>query len=306
MKWKKRSFILVMFAFLCVMESVFAEDPEVQAVFKESSPRIGEVVSLFLKFTLPSGYNLPDNLEIKGIDQFDILKKKIIKGGIEVDLLVDRPDEINVPALEIYCYTKEGEKKVLKSGPARLKVVSTINKKSSPDLLRPVKGIISTKLDLLDYAFVFSGIIFLSGLIFFAYRIYKRMKMKKAFKADPVIPPHIKAMHDLENLLSGGTPDNSQIKRFYFRLSEILREYIGKIRAFNPLELTVDEISGFVKKKEDFMALDLLKQIDLVKFADFEMSSPKIKEHLALSREYINTTKPVNDIGEGREKSLSV
>jgi len=272
--------------------SVLSADYEVTAQFVQKKAAPGDIVSLHLNFKNPSGLKLSDNAEIAGLDNYDIVGKKNLANGISMDIFVDRMEDINLPSLEIYLYDKDGKQKVLKSNPVLLPVEPLVKVKPAENLLRPAKSIISSGYGFKKVLLIILSIIFIILAAVAAYYFIKYFKKKKAASATPALPPHINAFNRIDALILSGIPEGGKKRGFCFILSEILREYMGRIRDFNALEMTTHEISGVVKEKSDLELLNILKGMDLVKFADISISASNLEEQIALSREYINKTKP--------------
>ncbi len=285
--------IYVVFLFiLCAGYICASSTPPVKAYFKNSAAKMGQMVTCYLDFKLPEGFKLPKELEIKGIKGFEVTEKRVSLKGIEIDVFVDRVDELKLPSITIVCYDKDGKQKELESNPVILKVASTITDISSPDMLRPIKGIISTKYTLKTYLIIALSGAILIIIIILCYFFYRRKKNKEYVASFDIIPPHTKALDDIDLLIAKGLPASGEIKTFYFKLSEILRQYVENIRGFHALEMTTDEIAGVVKEDEDRKLLSLLRRIDLIKFANFFVKPSNVEEHVLFAREYINKTKP--------------
>ncbi|MCD6225172.1 MAG: hypothetical protein J7K32_06580 [Deltaproteobacteria bacterium] len=302
---KNNYFIIIIILLILVADYSFPvgiiadDDYDVRAEFIQKKAVPGEIVTLCLKFKIPPGFKLPDNAEIAGLNGFDIVRKNNLPDGIDVDIFVDRVDDLDLPALEIYLYNKEGYnknkkdgQKMLQSNPVVLSVQSAISVKPTENLLRPVRGIISGGYGIKKLLLI----VFLAICIILAaiavYYFIKYRRNKKSGQAAPVLPPHINAFNRIDSLVLSGIPDRYGRRSFCFILSEILREYVKGIRGFNALEMTLDEISKVVKEKDDIKLLGVLKKMDLVKFADTFISASSLEEQVGLSRAYINKTKP--------------
>ncbi|MBC2696593.1 MAG: hypothetical protein HF982_15215 [Desulfobacteraceae bacterium] len=267
-------------------------DYAVQAEFipKEAAP--GDIITLRLSFEIPVGFKLPDNPKITGLKNFDILNKINRANGIEIDMFVDSMEDINLPGLEIYVYDQDGKQKTLKSNPAILAVKPLIKVKPAENLLRPIKGLISTEYGIKRILLLIMASVLIILVIIAVYFIFKYHQRRKLCPEVPAQVPYLKALSRIDELVAQGIPNGKEGKAFCFILSEILREYMGAIRNFNALEMTTHEIAGLVKDKGDVQLLNLLKRIDLVKFADAVMSKTSFEEQVSLSLEYINQTKP--------------
>ena len=103
-------------------------------------------------------------------------------------------------------------------------------------------------------------------------------------------PPHEIAIRELKALDEKKLFEQGRIKDFYFEFSEILRRYVETIRGFPAAEYTIEEISSAIKHKEDQAALKLLRQADMVKFAD-SLAAPAGKtDHMESAVAYIQKT----------------
>ncbi len=294
----KRYFLLIiivisLFISNCLIPGkIIADDYAVRAEFIQKKAVPGDIITLRLSFEIPVGFKLPDNPEITGLKDFDILEKTIWANGIKIDMFVDSMEDINLPGLEIYIYDQDGKQKTLKSNPAVLAVEPLIKVKPAENLLRPIKGLMSTKYEIKRILLPVLAVFLIILVIIAIYFIVKYLKRRKSDPEVLVVPPYLKALNRIDELVAPGIPDGKEGKAFCFILSKILREYMGEIRNFNALEMTTNEIVGVVKDKADIQLLNLLKRIDLVKFADIFMSKTAFEEQVSLSLEYINRTKP--------------
>ena len=268
------------------------DDCAVRAEFIQKKAVPGDIITLRLSFEIPVGFKLPDNPEITSLKDFDILKKSKRANGIEIDMFVDSMEDINLPGLEIYVYDQDGKQKTLKSNPVVLSVEPLIKVKPAENLLRPIKELISTEYGIKRILLLVMAVILIILVIIAVYFIFKYRQRRKSDPEVLVLPPYLKALNRIDELVAPGIPDGRKGKAFCFILSEILREYMGEIRNFNALEMTTHEIAGIVKDKSDIQLLNLLKRIDLVKFADAFMSKTAFEEQISLSLKYINRTKP--------------
>ena len=288
---KRYCFLIFIILFISA-ETIADNNYEVSAQFTQKKAVPGEIASLRLTFKIPPGFKLSDKFEITGLDNYDILRKKKLGNGISIDIFVEKMENIDLPALEIYLYDKDGKQKVLKSNPVVLPVESLLKVKPAENLLRPPKSIISSGYGIKKVLLIIFSVICILFAVIAAYYFIKYFKNKKTDHTASVLPPHVNALNRINTLLLSGIPDKYGQREFCFILSEILREYMGAIRDFNALEMTTHEISGAAKEKADLELLKILKRMDLVKFADTFISDTVLEEQVELSRKYINKTKP--------------
>ncbi len=115
----------------------------------------------------------------------------------------------------------------------------------------------------------------------------------------PPLPPHEAALAELAALVAKGWIANREFKKFYTRLSEILREYIEGRMGVQALELSTSETifnlsnSKFPIHATDIDNLkDLLDRCDLVKFAKLVPPEEWHSEVIETAREFVERTKP--------------
>jgi hypothetical protein len=153
-------------------------------------------------------------------------------------------------------------------------------------------------------------------LAYFAFRIYKKYRNKEATVEEVVKlpdPAHVIAFSELKKLKVEKLWQQGEIKLYYTKLTEILRQYLENRFGLNSLELTTDETltmllySGF-RKDENFEHLkNILKGADMVKFAKY---NPAPSENDACFHEawsFVDNTKHVanetnNNFSEGGTK----
>jgi len=95
-------------------------------------------------------------------------------------------------------------------------------------------------------------------------------------------------------LAAGGLFERGEVKTFYFIFSEIIRRYMESIRHFPAAEMTTEEIARHVANtSRDQEILPLLRQADLVKFADTIPTPDRNVRDIEAARAYIRQTGPM-------------
>jgi len=156
-------------------------------------------------------------------------------------------------------------------------------------------------LELLPYiGYGLVGLLILGGLIYLFIRLNKNEKPVIIEAPKVIIPPHIKALQDLENLALKKLWQEGKIKEYYTGITDILRVYLQDRYGIGALEMTTDEIMVALKRKDISEAMKVkLREImvlaDLVKFAK---ENPLPNDH-----EYCFTTS-VDFINETAEKAV--
>lgn len=92
------------------------------------------------------------------------------------------------------------------------------------------------------------------------------------FKPAPPVPPHVRAIRDLEELHNRKLWQNNRHKLYYSSLTDILRTYIAGRWGVGAMEMTSDEIIRALREvempdKSRMEMTSVLRDADLVKFA---------------------------------------
>lgn len=169
------------------------------------------------------------------------------------------------------------------------------------DIIKPYRAPVTVG-EILPWVLIASVI---AALSWFVYRYIKRHK-KSAGETETIRipdPAHIIALHDLEMLREEKLWQRGEIKLYYTRLTEILRQYLeNRFNVFS-LELTTSETlaelvrTGFKKDGSYGLLKNILTSADLVKFAKY---SPEPDEHESVFQEswnFVQATKEAHENG---------
>lgn len=116
------------------------------------------------------------------------------------------------------------------------------------------------------------ALLIIGGIIY--YYIRRSKKQSSAIVETPkvIVPPHVKALEELEKLVNKKLWQEGKIKDYYTGITDILRIYLVERYNINALEMTTDEIMLSLKRrgihdtvKQKFN--EVLVLADLVKFA---------------------------------------
>jgi len=151
-------------------------------------------------------------------------------------------------------------------------------------------------------------------LIWYVIRYIKNRRKLRAGEV-PVInpdPAHIIALRALEHLREEKLWQKGEIKIYYTKLTEILRQYLEDRFNVYSLELTTDETLEIlartgIKKDGAYNQLKtILKGADLVKFAKYKPEPSENEEHFQNSWDFVMITKmQVTDSEKGEEKMIT-
>jgi hypothetical protein len=116
---------------------------------------------------------------------------------------------------------------------------------------------------------------------------------------EPATPPHERAFELLRALRETDFEDPEAVRRFYFSISEAIREYVEGRYGLNATDLTTEEIVSALPTLEKLGGEErgslrlFLVDTDQVKFADHEPSQPEIEETYERALDFVETTRPM-------------
>lgn len=138
------------------------------------------------------------------------------------------------------------------------------------------------------------GALALGALAFLVFRWRARRKEEIPPPA-PVEPLHVRTDRALDELAQRDLPGQSRSKEFYFRLSEILRGYLGERFGFEALERTTPELLEALRSRPTpGLAFDEVSafalQSDFARYAKTEPTAAECKAHLELAYRLVRET----------------
>ncbi len=174
--------------------------------------------------------------------------------------------------------TNKGNQPVeLKSEPVLLEVHS-VKVDMAKDIkdIKPVLTAPFTLRDFLPWLLLLAAIGLLGTLAWFYIKNRKRNQPLIKLPSRPSKPPHVVALEMLEELRKEQIWQKGQVKQYYTRLTDILREYFDKRYGVNAAEMTSDEIMFAMKDQltEVSSFNDLRKVLTLSDLAKFAKGQP--------------------------------
>ncbi len=269
------------------------------AVLDRDSAQVGSIVTLTLNYQLPDGAVIPDDPEIKGIDELSTMDLKTGPDVTTITFLVDRLDSCDIGPVSLAYFDRKGRLQRLTADPVSLNVLSNLGE--DPDEAQPksIMEIIPDKSSRLEYLSMM-GLVLL--VAYASWWMQRRHNLKKPGR--PADPPHVLAKNEVEKLEAQGLFENGEIKAFYFRFSEILRRYMESIRGFPASESTTEEIFLRINNEQDQGLIALLRHVDLVKFADTVPTLSGKSTDINSLLSYIQETSPVTETNSPVKSSM--
>ena len=135
------------------------------------------------------------------------------------------------------------------------------------------------------------------AIVLLALRWWKRWRKKRSLFGKVVEPdsPYIAALKELEKIRNQKLWQNNQMKLFYTRITDVLREYIEARFGLQAMEKTSAEIlkellpAGIDKNEYDSLK-ELLEVADLVKFAKYVPSEIENENAIPRAIRFISST----------------
>jgi hypothetical protein len=142
--------------------------------------------------------------------------------------------------------------------------------------------------------YILAGVL-AAGLLAWGLVKWLRRPRPQGVAVKPLAPLDVRTRKALDALKREELPAKGHVKDFYFRLSEILRGYLGERYGFEALECTSPELIASLRKlrtpglpEEPLMRF--ISESDLVKYAKAEASPESCAQSLAFGYELVEKT----------------
>lgn len=162
----------------------------------------------------------------------------------------------------------------------------------------PIKTVFDPDLVLMDYFFIVMTILLLLFFISMGIYAYLRKKNNRPLfvRKEPELPPHVKAMSELEHIKQEKLWQQGREKDYHTRLTDVLRIYLHDRFGLNALEMTSAEIMEVLASVPEAQTVYYqLKQVmelsDFVKFAKFQPVPEENERSMMNALLFINSTK---------------
>ena len=293
--WLLSSLIFFSSALQAAAEADALEPPaKLSASLDRKSARVGDSVILTLKYYVPQGIKFESMPKLDGLDGFTIVDKKMTEGEIKLTLIVDRMDKLEIGPISLSYKDKDGVETIVRSEAVSLAVQSNLGDKPAEARLKPIMDIVPITPSWLKYMPWILGVILIAGVI--CGIIWWKKRKQRIEEFINIKPPHIVAEEEIQKLQSGKLFEKGHYKEFYFALSEIIRRYLEKNRNFPAAEFTTEEIARRLMSDTDRRILPLLRQADLVKFADTLPTQARKEEDVSAALSYVRDTAPAPSV----------
>lgn len=276
----------------------------------EATALLGEPIPVTLSIVHPPDVDvlLPDSF---GTGRWELLSSNVrtIEAEkewttiMELEFGVFRPGQTTLEPFEIDLIGRNSDGEV-RSEPITVKVLSSLDDvEGEPSFAAPRPPVEVWVEDNSVYlAAGFGAVSLLFGLFFFWYR----RRDDHLEPAVPPRPPHEVALERLGRLAADDLVERGQHMIFYVRLSETIREYLGRRYGFKGVEMTTTEILEALERadvswppsvsREDIA--EFLLHCDAVKFGGQIPSAQTASEKLRRAFAFVESTRPTPVVAE--------
>jgi hypothetical protein len=299
-----------LFLFISIISSSLSQDVKVIASFDTSRIYIGDQLKFSITIDQPANLKLAlpvfkdtliKNIDILSGPVFDTTKSQSGRIRITQKYLISSYDSghYQVPPVFIEMKTESGLKRFYSDYSQlqvmRIKIAPADTTAKIYDIIKPYKAPVT-----LGEIMPWVLLVVIVGLIaWFAIKYLRKLRQSKK-GIEPILnpdPSHVIAFRELEKLREEKLWQQGEIKLYYTRLTEILRQYLENRYNVLSLELTTYETldallkTGFKKNDSYNQLKTILTSADLVKFAKHNPEPSENEAHFQSSWDFVMTTK---------------
>jgi hypothetical protein len=267
---------------------------------------VGERLEMRLEIAHPvhTTVHLPETLPNPRWELSDTVRETGVTEGrrrtsLTLVFQIFRPGATTLPSFELTLLGADGKLTTLKTEPVEAKIVSVLPPQKTP-ALKAARGPVAVWTD--DYTLLWAGGTLLGIALAGALTLLVARRGRPEDPGPPPRPAHLVALEKLSALTTGDLLDQGEYMLFYVRMSEAIREYLGRRYGFPGTELTTTEILdhlGAVDAREGWPAevsfedvRDWLNYCDLVKFSDMHPERERTEQALRQAFSMVELTRP--------------
>lgn len=147
---------------------------------------------------------------------------------------------------------------------------------------------------LIKYAIYIILVLLVLCVLFFIFDYFMKRRRKNKNEETIAPLPEIEAYSQLDELKAAG---DMEARMYYFRLTGIIRGYIGRRFGIDALEMTTEEFIPRINeipldKKLNHELKELLKTSDPVKFAGIPAQKEKMDDDFEFTKTFVKSTTP--------------
>ncbi|GEM_PF-2994500 len=207
--------------------------------------------------------------------------------------------DMTVPPVEVgYSYKDEtGEvvEKKIETKPLTIHVKRTAPEDAGD--IRDIKAPVDLPFDWRPYLLWGGTALAAAALVVLGFLYFKKLRpsAQSPAKSAPPVPPHERALSDLDRIEAMGLIEIGRFDLYYDLVTDTLRIYLGARYRFNGIDMTTDEV--IISLDRRLRKLDLkdsvvtmLRESDLVKFAKGESDADRAQKLIEETRRVVRET----------------
>ncbi|MBA2662403.1 MAG: hypothetical protein H0U74_08930 [Bradymonadaceae bacterium] len=214
--------------------------------------------------------------------------------SLALTFAIFRPGQAKLPAFALSVMAPDSSVTEIKTEAIAVLVRSALDGIAEPHFAPP-RPPVAIWVD--DYTLAWAGGVGLGALLLAAlgFMAFRRREVEEF--AAPARPADQLALEKLRALKSSGLLERGEVMIYYVRMSETLREYLGRRYNFPGTELTISEIRERLKHVRWPSGTDLgevmrwLDHCDFVKFSGASPSDVQAREHLLRALALVELTR---------------
>ena len=287
--------------------SLLAKQGPAGEVARVPKVKVGEPFTVLITATAKADVlvNLPATFDA---GDFEVLERRETASpdGAEkrfaLAVVAWKPGALKLPGIPItYVPKGKGEVKQIKTAPLDVEVEAVLTEPEKADLrpLAPPVDVLVKDWTLVYVAVAVGGAVVLGGLVLVLGRVVARRRRRGT--PTPVVvdlrPPHEIALERLRLLERSGRLDEVDRRPFYFEVTEIVRDYLGRRFGFDALDKTSRELLDALERAEASPPVrsDVerwLGACDLIKYARVAADHGEAAAALAAAVALVETSRP--------------
>ncbi len=285
--------------------------PKLTATLAPTAAHVGDPIKMTITVRHKQGVsvNLPLKLELGKFTELsrDETSKKIgAKGQIPqhqrifvLEVAAFELGEQVLPPIDVTALGPSGQLITLRTMAIPVQITSVMKNEPKPKL-RELEPPIAVFQRTWWFVYLMIGlgalIIVITATLIISRRIRRRRERQRP--PPPPVPPHLRALEQLEQLDLEAFIEQERYKELYLLLSEIVREYVGGRWRFDALEMTTTEINAVLSRRDVVAPIrerlqSFFNSCDLVKFAKYRPDPDVAREAFAEAEMIVRDTKEV-------------
>ncbi len=292
-----------------------AEPKSFTATVSPEKVRLGEqfLYTIEIRHRASERYELPPGLSL-GKD-VDVIKVDAAREGTGDDRVTRFTlaaslfalGEQTLADLELPVTTPQGQLKLTVPG-AKLAAEGDIKEEEKAELY-DIQAPVEVSVPRYERLLIALGILGAMAVGFFLWRWYRNRPVPLPTElVAPPVPLFPRTLAALEALQREDLPGQGRVKEFHFRLSEIVRGYLGERFGFFAIDQTTEELLGALSRIStpglDYARFEAFcREGDLVKYAKAEANQATCKAAIELAFQFVRSTEPPPEAPKPRPSS---